>query len=139
MADVKTAIVSLLTADVSVSAIVSTRVRTDTAWNKDALPYIVMHDIGGPVGYHMGGEDGLDEIRMQIESWASTRSSAETLKRAVRAAVSGYRGTVGPAGAQTVISNISIENGPDAHEMYPAGSDRWRYGALIDAIVWHQA
>jgi hypothetical protein len=139
MADVKTALVALLAGDGGVSAIVGTRVRIDTAWAKDELPYIVMHDIGGAVGYHMGGEDGLDDIRIQIESWASTRGGAEALKRAVRSVVSGYRGTAGPSGAQTFISNIIVDNGPDAREIYPAGSDDWRYGALIDAIVWHQA
>lgn len=57
-----------------------------------ALPALVLNVISDAEGYHLKGRDGLSQGRVQVDAYAETYAQAKQLSRAVRAALSGYRG-----------------------------------------------
>lgn len=56
------------------------------------LPGIVLNVVSDFEGMTMQGPDGLSQGRVQADCYAPTYAQAKQLSRAVRAALSGYRG-----------------------------------------------
>jgi hypothetical protein len=76
---------------------------TDTpAW-----PAITVQVVSGRPEYDLSGPAGVAEVRIQIDCWSAERDSVDayhevrTLAEAVRAALSGFRGTVSGAEIQS--------------------------------------
>lgn len=84
-----------LVADAGVLTLVSTRVRTTQADEADALPYILLFLINDASSYSMAGEVGLARCRLQVDCIGATPLSSLNVSEAVRAALSGFRGSMG--------------------------------------------
>jgi hypothetical protein len=60
-----------------------------------SLPAIAYQQIGGNRLYSQSGDSGLPRSLFQITVQATTYSAAKTLTKAIRQALSGYRGSLG--------------------------------------------
>lgn len=87
------AIINRLLATAGVTALVGTRVYPGTRRQGSPLPALVFNRISGVRDYTMVEPSGLVESRVQIDAWASEWLGAKTLARAVRASLSGIKGT----------------------------------------------
>ena len=104
------------------SPLVSGRVYLDVAQSGAALPRIVMQQVGGQsISFVDGTLPSKENGRMQIVSWAATRSACVALAKQVEAAVCGSAALQAtPLGAR--VSEFEAETG--------------LYGAMQDFSVW---
>ena len=84
-----------LIADAGVSALVSSRVRVTQADEADTVPYVLLSLVTDASAYHMGGEVGLAQCRLQVDCIGGRPLDALDLSEAVRACLSGFRGVMG--------------------------------------------
>lgn len=95
------ALVSLLLADAPLAALVGNRINWNVFPQGIASPAIRLSRVGGAVGMHMQGVDGLDGALVQIDvralspvgSDAGGALPAAQAGRAVSALLAGYRGS----------------------------------------------
>lgn len=59
-----------------------------------ARPYVVLHRISGVRGYHMQGDDGLVQSRVQIDVYGDNYGSCRGQVDAIIGVLSGYRGGI---------------------------------------------
>ncbi len=93
MAGIEEAIIQRLLTTSAVTAIAGTRVYPGSLPQAVTLPAIVFNKISGAPLYADAGEVGLEECRLQIDSWAATYGAAKELARAVRGSLSAFTGT----------------------------------------------
>jgi hypothetical protein len=124
-------IIARLLATSGVTALVSTRIFPGRRPQASALPSIVLTTISGAPLYSDDGEAGLASARIQIDCWGATYTSAKTVARAVKAALSAF---VGDAGGIT-FQNILVDAERDFSE---GGADAAEYlhRTNLDLIVW---
>lgn len=103
---IETGIVSLLTADPTVSGLVATRIYPVIIPEGSAFPCLLYHWIDKPRWNTLDNADDTPHGRLQISSWAQNFADVITLEAAVRAALAGF---VGLAGGVTVQSIIVID------------------------------
>lgn len=90
-----------------VSTIVGVRVFPGAVPQASPMPCVVFNKISGAPVYVDAGEVGLDESRVQIDSYAATYSAAKELSRAVRASLSAFFGTV--EGVESLYITLDVE------------------------------
>lgn len=83
----ETKLETLLSGDTGIAAIVDTRVYSDEAPQDSALPYVVYQRISSGRQYSLTGYSNLENPRVQIDCYASTKSGAVALSDAVVAAM----------------------------------------------------
>jgi hypothetical protein len=88
------AIIAKLLATSGVTALIGERVYPGVRPQASAVPAVVLNLISAIPSYSDDGEDGIQEDRLQIDCWGETYASIKALAHAVRAALSGFRGTV---------------------------------------------
>jgi len=124
---------SLLLADAGVSSVVGSRISWGVRPQGSALPAIVMHLIDAPVIYHLSGEGGPKESRIQIDCLAfGTLLNAMIVGDAVSLALSGYSGTVGG----TQFQGIFQDSARDLSETGAAEQQVFLFS--IDFLARHQ-
>lgn len=89
------ALTAALMADASVAALIDERLAWSLRPQGKGLPALVLHQISGPRGYHMAGEDAVSPYRVQADCLADSAPGAKALARAVIALVSGATGLSG--------------------------------------------
>lgn len=129
MAEAEQAIAELLVADAAVAALVSTRVYFAHAPQNVALPFVVLSRISGIRSHVLGGTVSLVEARVQIDSYASTVTTARSIANAVRTEINGFRGTQSGVDLQS-IQLIDEQDGLEGD------SEIWR--VTSDYKVWYQ-
>jgi hypothetical protein len=112
MSSIEELIIQKLLDDTSVSAIIGVRVFPGSIPQAEQLPAIVVNKISGSPMYSDEGEIGIDEARLQIDSWSLSYSGAKVLSRAVRACLSAYFGTTD--GVESLY--LSLDNERDSRE-----------------------
>lgn len=97
-----------------------------------ALPAIVLTGVSDTPTYHMDGDAGLTESRVQVDCYATTYGGAKAVERAITPALSGYRGVSG----STVFHGIFSEG---ARDLRDGGTDEAErlFRISIDFIVHH--
>lgn len=97
--------------------------------DEPTFPAITYQDISDVPQYHRDGETHADRLRFQVNCWGKTFEQARALAGEVRAAVSGYSGTI----ASERITRIFVENQEDDFE---TGTELfWR---RLDLVIWHR-
>lgn len=102
-----------LIANAGVAALVSSRVRVTQADETDSTPYVLLFLITDASEYHMGGEVGLARCRLQIDCIGAAPLQALNVSEAVRACLSGFRGSMG--GVQVRRCHRVDRSGPDLY------------------------
>ena len=136
---IEAALYTLLSGDSGVSALVSTRIFPHQAPQGGALPFLVYQRISTPRDYSQSGPSLLVWPRFQITAVAATFDGARALAHALRAALSGYSGTMGGGGGVSVGATF-LENEADGYEprLMSFEPDLSVYTSRQDYIIWHQ-
>jgi hypothetical protein len=124
-------IITKLLATSGVTALVSDRVHPGRRPQASALPAIDIASISGAPVYTNDGESGLERARVEINCWGSTYTSAKTVARAVKAALSAFFGEAGGINFQYILLDTE-------RDMNETGSNQaeYLYRTSLDFIVW---
>lgn len=124
-------LVTLVTADVAVAALIGMRMYPLQIPSDGVLPAMAYQQISEPGIYtHDRGDIGLAVTRVQLTVQATDYAGGRAVLNAVRAVLTGYRGTVG----STQFQAIFIKN----------MRDEWattfeRATARMDVNIWHKS
>lgn len=112
------------------AALVGDRVQWGSRDQASGLPAVTLIKISGGPGYADDGEVGLDEIRVQIDCWASTFSGATALARVVRDQISAYH--------DNDFRHIALDASRDLRE---GGSNQadYEFRTSMDFIILHRS
>jgi len=127
----RSGLVSLLTGEATISAMVGSRVYITKAPQKAALPHIVITQMGSDELPALDATPGLRFVDFDIDCRADRSVEAETLGNAVRVFLDDYTGT---AGSQTIGAVIMNDESTD-YEPPTDGSDRGVHITLLDITV----
>lgn len=133
MADIESALVSLLKADSTVASLVSTRIYPVVVPQGATLPAIAQSKVSGPRVHAHDGVQQLATPTIQWECKGSTYASAKAVATAVRGAVDGYTGTIGGV----TIQAIYVRNEIDGFSLGEAEASSINT-VYVDAIVHHK-
>ena len=128
---VEAALVTLLTTDATVAALIGTRIAPVGQPQGVARPNVIYQRIGTKRDYHNEGSTGLPSARIQVGCYADTYKTARQLAGAVRAVLDGYRGTVG--GQE--IAGVWLDDERDAPQPPADGKGAGVQGVQFDAVI----
>lgn len=128
---IEAAVVTILTGDIDVTTLVSSRIYPMAVPQGAAMPAITYQQITDTKLHHHGDPDTLVVTRLQVDCWGETYAAASGLKKAVRLALDGYTGTV----AGRKIGNVIMENSTDIERQIPGTDKLKRYGKSLDFII----
>lgn len=120
---------SIMLADAGLSALVGTRIYPDILPQNPVLPAITIQQLTSDVYDNIQGYSGLEKAYMQIDVWAKTATSRNTVAEALRLAICGYTGI--QSGVK--IQGIRLESRLDLHE---PEIDNYRKVNRFE--VWHR-
>lgn len=80
-------LVNVLKADVSIAAVVGARIYPEIAPQDPTYPLIIFHVISTVPVNSMDGHNNLDNVRVQINPWATTYKQAKQIELLVRNAM----------------------------------------------------
>lgn len=125
------AFIDLLLTDAAIAAVVETRVYPLRRPQGSALPAIVSTRISGQPLYVDEGEAGLQNARVQVDSWAATYTQAKDLAQLVRARLSAFSGVHDGID----FSYIMLDEERDLTES-GANASEYLMRVAMDFIVW---
>ena len=135
MSDISAAIRAKLVAESSVTDEVGTRIYSDHLPQNAAMPAITYRVISEIANEDLAGSSGLDEARIQVDCFGSTRSQANSVQRLVRSALKGFRGVVSSVYVKTINQSTGQQHLTDRPEH---GTDQRRYITSQDFSVFYQ-
>lgn len=123
-------LIAYLLATAGVTGLVSTRIWWGIRPQQEqGMPAIVLHRIGGAPAYHLSGDSGLTESRVQIDCWAETPDSAQAVRDAVRTALSGAKfDSIQGCFLESEFHSFEAQ-GPEAPERF--------HRVSLDLLIWH--
>lgn len=110
------AIYSAITGDGTLAGLVSTRVYPDRAVQQATLPYIIYTAIDTQPTDTKDGASALDIVRVQVDTFASTYDSANTISERVRTVLDRKTGTVGTLSIDSMHFVNEISSPPDLEQ-----------------------
>jgi hypothetical protein len=130
--NVETAVINYLLAGSAVAAIVGTRVYPVTRPQGSSLPAVTVTRISGGPLYADDGEVGLDNARLQVDSWGTTYAAAKDLAAAVGDRLSAVR-DISQSGVTIRYAMLDTEQ-----DLREPGTDDYEYlfRTRQDYIVW---
>lgn len=122
-----------LTNNAGLVALVGTRVYPNRLPQSGTLPALTYQRIDSPriATHDTAGASGTARPRFQFDCWGATYATCKAVSDALRAALNGYRGTMGAADPVTVQSALIQDETYDDFE--DAGMGRM----ATDYIIWH--
>lgn len=123
-----------LKANAGLTALISTRIYPAFIAQTSSLPCLTYQRISTPrvITHDASGATGTAHPRFQFDAWAETNASAKAVIDALRAALNGYKGTMGTVNPVTVQAGII----DDERYEYSPEVKLHRYSA--DYIIWHE-
>lgn len=125
------ALIAHLLADSGVTALASTRLYWTIAPSAVAKPFATLLKVDGIRDTPLGGPNGFQQSRVQIDCYGTTFASAKTLARAVETAIAAGRFTVGSIEFQACF----LVTERDGYEDDPSTEDLFR--TSLDFITFH--
>jgi hypothetical protein len=98
-------------------------------------PYLVLYRISGTPQYTMQGPSGYVASRVQIDCFAASYGAAKALARAVKVALSGYRGGAFMGVFVVADRDMSLSGLSDATKVQNDPAEDYR--ASIDVMIHH--
>lgn len=129
----KSGLVSLLTGESTISALVSSRVYVNKAPQKAALPHIIITQLSSNEMNAFDGTSELRSINYDIDCKADRSVEAATLADTVRVFLDDYTGT---AGSET-IGAVLMNDESDSYEPPADASDVGIYVVTLDVDVMY--
>ena len=128
MARLEAAIYSILSADLGLTALVSTRIYLLFLSQNATLPALTYARISTERESAFVSDPGLSTARIQVDVWADTVVSVQNVAEEVRGALHRYRGTI----VTVVIEESHIEN-----EVMMYEPETEIYHIVLDFMVLH--
>jgi hypothetical protein len=113
MKDIRLAFRALLLSDATVNTLCAGRCYPVNLPQNMRAPSLVYLRISDFSDYHMLGDSGLQQISMQLDSWADKHDNSVALADAAHDVLSGFRGRVSYSGDFIDIRGIFQSNGRD--------------------------
>jgi hypothetical protein len=122
-----------LTANIGLAALVSGRVYPLHLPQTVTIPSLTFQRVSTPrvTTHDMSGSSGTAYPRFQFDAWGASPMEAKRVTDALRAALNGYRGTMGTADPVTVQAALIVDEQVEfdqAVELYRSRSDY---------TIWH--
>lgn len=133
MADISKALYTFLAADSNITAQVSTRIYRDRLPQGATMPAIVYTLVSGTVEHHMENAADLANDTYQIDVWASSRSSANSVGELVRLRLDGYYGAFG----SEQVGSVTLQTTQHINEEPIDDSDTWLNRYVADYSIWY--
>ncbi len=127
----KAGLVSLLTGEATISAIVSSRVYIGKSPQKAPFPHIVITQMDSEENNSLDGSGELRFITYDIDCKAQTSVAAESLASAARTFIKNYSGTAG----SFTIGAVLVNGEADDYEPPQDGSDTGVHTVTLDIDV----
>lgn len=127
----RSGLVSLLTNEATISAIVGSRVYISKAPQTAALPHIIITQMGSNENQTLDGTVGLRFVTFDIDCKDNRSVDAQTLADAVRVFIDDASGT---AGSQT-IKGVLLNDESTDYEPPTDGSDKGVHVVLLDVTI----
>lgn len=125
-------IIAYLSAQASITALVSTRVYSFLIPQNATLPLIVVQRISTPRILTMqssGATGDLAYPRFQFDAWATTYASSKAITDAIRAALHGHTGSTGGVTIRAALASDEVPEYDPETRLYRGRSDY---------IIWHE-
>lgn len=106
---IETALYTYITADATVSGLISTRLYPLDLPQEPSAPAATYHRVSTVPLYTHEGDGSLDQVRIQIDSYASSVLAAKTLATAIRTRLSGFSGDM----SGTTVGSVFLDNEQD--------------------------
>lgn len=128
----KSGLITLLSAQSSITAICSTRIYMTKAPQRAAFPHVILTQMGSEENVSVDGGSGqLRFLTFDIDCKAKTAAAAESLGNAVRVFLDDFSGT---AGSYT-IGAVLMNGEADDYEPPTDGSDTGVYTVTLDVEI----
>lgn len=127
-----------LSSNAAIASLVGTRIYPQRAESGAARPYITYAKIGNDHVHHQGGAAGLTSAMRQLDVWADSALSAESVYDALRTALDGMSGTMGTGAYETTVESILIVDDDEGFEKPTDGSQQATYRHRVDITIWHR-
>lgn len=132
----KSGLVSLLSAEATITAICSTRIYVNRAPQNAAFPHVIITQMGSEENTAIDGGSGqLRFLEFDIDCKAKSSVVAESLANAVRVYLDDYSGT---AGSYT-IGAVLMNDESDDYEPPQDGSDVGVFVVTLDLTVQYNS
>ena len=118
---------SFLLADVTIAALVGTRVGPEPLAQNSPKPAITYRRLDTERDLTMDGPEGLQRPTVQVTSWAATLIEARDLAGKIRLRLAGFKGTMGA----TIVQVIFPRGDNDGYE-----ADVLAYFTDLDFEIW---
>ena len=127
MASLEESIVTILTGNVALAALVGTRVEPAPKAQGSALPAISYTRVSTVAVHAHSGAVGLRRAWVQFDVWASSALSAQAVTQALHTALEHYRGTVGGVRIDAALSlNDRAVYNPETNS----------YRRIVEYYIW---
>ena len=103
-----------------------------------ARPYITYTKISNDHTSNQSGGSGLAQPVYQLDVWADSALSAESVYDALRAALDGYSGTMGTGAYETTVESVFVVDDDEGFEKPTDGSQQATYRHRVDITIWHR-
>lgn len=134
MITIEEGLFAYLSTNAGLVALISTRVYPNKLPETVTLPALTYQRIDSPrVHTHdTSGATGTAYPRFQFDAWATTYASAKAITDALRAALNGYRGTMGTGGTAVTVQGALVQD-----ESFDDFADAGMLRISSDYIIWH--
>ena len=135
MKDIRAALRAFLLADPTVSGLVGGhRIHMTVLPQNQVEPSVVCTKVTETGDYHMAGDSGLGQMRMQIDSWAQAGDAATELANAVYDRLSGAREIIDYDSTFINLRGAFLANGRDDYDEVTQ-----LYRNSRDFVLWYGA
>src|SRR5262245_59747961 len=135
MKDIRPALRTFLLNDPTVNGLVGGyRIHKARLPQDQVEPSVVYIKVSETGDYHLAGDSGLGQVRMQIDSWAQNSDAATELANAVYDRLTGARDTVDFDSQFINLRGVFLANGRDDYDEITQ-----LFRASRDFILWYGA
>lgn len=134
MITIEEGLVYHLKANAGIVTLVSDRVFPNKLPQTITLPAITLQRISTPrvLTHDTSGLTGTAHPRIQFDAWGATYASCKAVTDAIRAAINGYKGTMGAGATAVTVQGALIDD-----ERYDNSPDTGMHRIMSDYIIWH--
>lgn len=136
--ELREALAHRLLGTAAVTALVGRRVHIGDIPQQEPLPLIVLAINGETPTNHQHGESAEHRSSIRVECWALRPTDARRLGETVRAALSGFAGTVTDGGDSHRVIACTRSGGGDEWLPPDGGRERGWHGVRHEFDIWHE-
>jgi hypothetical protein len=130
---VEEAVYSRLSGGSAVQAIVGSKIYPLVAPQSASLPFLIYQESSHNRMRRLNGSTVMREFRMRIDGYATSYTTAKSLRDAVLGRLVNYNGTI----SNVVIEDIDQEDTSDEHLPPIHADEKGIFGAGIDLVVYY--